>query len=185
MGVCACVCMHAITMLICIILIIIKGIFTIKFLWQQFTPRALLFPLHVLCLKRRDVGEWKWLTSSCFCPHVESITGFKSKRGMWRVRVKGITLWKLMASDKNKLLKDRVPFHTEQALILTVWALVGTRVEEWGRWLFQSLTTYPRKSYWNQLPGILQVFATDSAKDASTQVHQALTYWFPDLHRYS
>lgn len=60
MGVCVCVRMHAITMPICIVLIITKGIVTIKFLWQQFTPRASLF-FYVLCLKRRDVGEWKRL----------------------------------------------------------------------------------------------------------------------------
>lgn len=35
-----------------------------------------------------------------------------------------------MASDKNKLLKDRAPFDSEQALILTALALAGTSTEK-------------------------------------------------------
>lgn len=100
------------------------------------------------------------------CPQVSSITGFKSKGGMWRVGVKGIILWKLMSNDKNKFLKDRAPFDAERALIPTVLALVGTSTEKWKPWLFRPLDTYPRKCCWNQLPGMLQVSAIGSAKDA-------------------
>lgn len=35
-----------------------------------------------------------------------------------------------MSSDKNKFLKDRAPFDTEQALIPTVLALAGTSREK-------------------------------------------------------
>lgn len=35
-----------------------------------------------------------------------------------------------MATDKNKLLKDRAPFDTEQALIPTVLTLAGTSTEQ-------------------------------------------------------
>lgn len=143
-----CLCMLACHHIhICVVIIMIRGIISIKFLQQQFTHRAFPPPLFspVLCL---------------LCPQVSSITGFKSKGGMWRVTVKGITLWKLMSSDKNKLLKDRAPFDTEQALILTGLALAGTSREIWKPWLFQSLPTYPRKCCWNELPGI------NSAEDA-------------------
>lgn len=85
--------------------------------------------------------------------------------GMWKVREKGITLWKLMATDKNKLLKNRAPFDTEQALIPTVLTLAGTSTEKWKPWLFQPFASYPRKSCWYQLPDMLQVSAIGSAWD--------------------
>lgn len=66
---------------------------------------SLIF-LCVSFMSEKEECGWRTLISSCFCPQVWSRTSFKSKEGMWKVKVKGIPLWKLMASDKNKLLKD-------------------------------------------------------------------------------
>lgn len=52
-----CVRLHAITMPICIVLIIIKGIVTIKFLWQQFTPRASLSPPPCFMPEKEGCGR--------------------------------------------------------------------------------------------------------------------------------
>lgn len=62
------VCVHARAHMVSnpgVVIIMTKGIITIKLLWQQLTEPYIF---RVLCLKRRDVEEWKQLISSCFCP---------------------------------------------------------------------------------------------------------------------
>lgn len=72
-----------------------------------------------------------------------------------------------MTSDENTFPKARAPFDTEQALILTAPSLAGwSKRRELRALAISVLTHLPRKSCWNQLPGMLQISAINSAKDA-------------------
>jgi hypothetical protein len=89
-----------------------------------------------------------------------------------------------MASHKNKLLKDRAPFDTEQALILAALALAGTSTEKREPWLFQPLEFYPENPAGTNYQAFYKFLPQALPKMPSAPTHVALTYWLPDPHRY-
>lgn len=89
-----------------------------------------------------------------------------------------------MASAENQLPKRQSTFGFGTNFDSDSSGSCWRKHRELGALALSVLTHLPRKSCWNQFPGLLQISVIGSAKNAICSTHIAVVCWFPDLHRY-